>query len=79
MEIKYESVSEWLNKITELREKGQNLLCADDPVRRLIAFSDEDANWHYLTLGTIRETVRDVPDGERIGSVEGRKALVEGK
>ena len=78
MEMKYTSLAEWLDKIKELREQGQHLLCADDPKLRRLGFVDGDSNLHYIPLTHV-QTSRVPPEyRDVLCTVEGRKTLVEG-
>ena len=75
MEIRYESVRKWLDKAEELRTTGKEPKCADDPLRRQLAFSDSDENYHYLSLTKVMEATKEEKD--LLSKAEGRKKLIE--
>lgn len=80
MERQYNTVREWLDKATALRTASKEPKCADSPIRRLLAFSDSDGDFHYITLGVLRSQ-QGLSEEEKamLPKPEGRKKLIEGE
>jgi len=80
METKYTELKTWLDKATELRTAGQELLTSDDPRRRTLGFTDTDSNLHYISLTAVRATRFEVSEEvqAKLQTPAGRAGLIEG-